>query len=135
MSQRRGFTLVELMVVIVIIGILASLAIPKFVLASSKSKATEFRMILKQMYDLEVVYQHENDVFTSNTTSIGMDPIPPAARFTYTIDAAGVTFIGSAEVLPDKIGTFTGTATIIQDGRGGVAGTLAQISSWRGIGQ
>jgi len=39
--NRQGFTLIELMVVIVIIGVLASLAIPRFTEASAKAKAAE----------------------------------------------------------------------------------------------
>jgi prepilin-type N-terminal cleavage/methylation domain-containing protein len=39
--QKQGFTLIELMVVIVIIGVLASLAIPRFTEASAKAKVAE----------------------------------------------------------------------------------------------
>ncbi len=45
-SKKQGFTLIELMVVIVIIGVLASLAIPRFSEASDKAKVAEAPRIL-----------------------------------------------------------------------------------------
>ena len=45
--NRRGFTLIELMIVVVIIGILAALAIPKFMKVTGKAKVAEAKTILK----------------------------------------------------------------------------------------
>ena len=44
--NKQGFTLIELMVVIVIIGVLASLAIPRFTEASAKAKMAEAPRVL-----------------------------------------------------------------------------------------
>jgi type IV pilus assembly protein PilA len=41
MSNRKGFTLVELMIVVAIIGILAAIAIPNFLNFRLKAKTSE----------------------------------------------------------------------------------------------
>ncbi len=53
MSRQDGFSLVELMVVIGIIGILATIAMPKYQQFSARSKATEAKVNLKYAYMLQ----------------------------------------------------------------------------------
>lgn len=65
-KKSTGFTLIELMIVVVIIGIVASMAIPRFIKATAKSKQTEAKMILKQIYVMQRAYKMENDTYCCN---------------------------------------------------------------------
>lgn len=104
-SLKKGFTLVELMVVIVIIGILAALAIPRFLGATNKTKAAEFKPVLKQIYTLQEAYKQEKDAYSNDAdgSDIGFDkPDSVSARFSYGVSSTG-TRIGFANTKANKI--------------------------------
>jgi type IV pilus assembly protein PilE len=69
----KGFTLTELLVVIVIIGILAGLTIPRYMKTTTKAKATEAKLMLKEVYSLEKAYYLENDAWGPSLEEIGFE--------------------------------------------------------------
>lgn len=128
--QRKwsgGFTLIELMIVVVIIGILAALAIPRFMIVGTKTKQAEAMAILKQIYTNQQAYklQSANSSYflpvgpASAAIPTTLRPIwvdiMPSARYTYTVVAGATTFTATATGNIDDDPTVD-TWTIDQDG-------------------
>jgi type IV pilus assembly protein PilE len=67
---RAGFTLIDLMIVVVIIGILAAVAIPKFQSVTRGSKEAEAQPLLKQIYTLEERYRAKEGSYTMDLTQL-----------------------------------------------------------------
>ena len=90
LSNYKGFTLVELMVVVGIIGILATIAIPNFRKYQAKSKTTEAKIQLSSVYTTQESMLLEYDTYASCLTSGGYNPSPDEANRFYGIGFGAV---------------------------------------------
>ncbi len=69
-GKRKGFTLVELAVVIVIIGVLAAFGVPKFLKSVERSKAAEAFQYLAAVRSAEERYIAKEGVYTGDPTQL-----------------------------------------------------------------
>ena len=84
LRNRDGFTLIELMIVVVIIGILAAIAIPRFSSVSKNSKQAEAYPILKQLCTLQKSHFEQKDTYAANLGVLPGWSDPGAKYFSFT---------------------------------------------------
>ncbi|MBP9673947.1 MAG: prepilin-type N-terminal cleavage/methylation domain-containing protein [Bacteriovoracaceae bacterium] len=70
----KGFTLVELMVVLAIIGVLSFLAVPQYQKFVAKAKTGEAKIALGAIYQNEVAFYQEANVYATCLGSMGYSP-------------------------------------------------------------
>ena len=67
-NRERGFTLIELVVVLAILGILIALAVPRYLAARKKAYKAEADNILQEAKTLEWAYYQQYNTFDSSAT-------------------------------------------------------------------
>jgi general secretion pathway protein G len=113
-KAEKGFTFIEVMIVIITIGVLASMVIPRYSGQNERAIVEEAVAMLGAIRNAEVAYQLENSAYTTSLASLDTDT-SGSTKFTYTVDSAG-----------------TGTATRTGSSYSGKTIILSATGVWSG---
>jgi len=101
LKGKKGFTLIELMIVVAIIGILAAIAIPNFLKFQAKSKTTEAKTNLGAIFVGETAFFGDANQYGS-FTAIGWGP-SGTTRYGYTLAGNASNTVDADHVIPTTI--------------------------------
>jgi len=90
MKKYNGFTLVELMVVVAIIGVMSAIAIPSYSSYMKKARRADAKVGLQKLADKQERFYLQNNVYTTLFTATGLNTSTTSDEgyYTFSIDSA-----------------------------------------------
>ena len=130
--NQRGFTLLELLMVVVIIAILAGLALPQYIKASEKARAAEAFSFLGAVRESEMRYraQSSTNSYAGNTNDIDVEfsasSLWALTAPTFSTSGSGTAAKGFVTV-SRTAGTYSGQYLGVSFGTGATCGNYAPV--------
>ncbi len=109
--MKKGFTLLELIVVIIILGILATLGFTQYAKVVEKGRTAEAKMILGQLRTAEVAYNQEYGAYTATIANLAVQAPTDCTGTTHYFSYAVNALIGTAIRCGTGAGKSPGSAT------------------------
>jgi type IV pilus assembly protein PilE len=85
LNRRSGFTLVEVLVVLVVIGILAAIAVPSYLDSVQKSRRSEAMTGLVQLQQAQERWRANNANYTTTLASLSVAADTPSGYYTMSV--------------------------------------------------
>lgn len=120
MRKKQGFTLLELLVVVIIAGILAAIALPNFAKAIEKAKVRDAQGALNMTYQAQRMYKLDQGSYgaLSNlvTNQYLADPNSTGNPWNYTAANSGATLFTATATRAGGGSDYDGKTVIVDQG-------------------
>lgn len=138
-KKLKGFTLLELMIVVVVVGILAGIAFPAYQDSVVKSRRSEAAAVLTEAAQRLEVFFSQNGRYCAASDCAAIAPvfqttIPASGAAYYNVAPASVqTRAYTLQAVPAgaMAGDACGTLSITHTGATGASGALGAAACWR----
>jgi prepilin-type N-terminal cleavage/methylation domain-containing protein len=114
--MKKGFTLLELLIVVIIIGILAGLAIPNFFRGVERARWAEAKTIIGTLRASQIRYRAQNGVYTAVLADLDADFTTPNFFTIVAQNNPGALSVGTRTATQDPLGLVGNTIAIDEDG-------------------